>query len=481
MHRASEILLDALGLRTSDSARNPWHKLAWMVFALLIAAAIGQFSAVIGAVLVEKPTILLALPLVMILGLVFILNRPFLLLVILITRPGLDPILEFTKLPVGEAGLGLGAILNGLILLLTISMLFERGDYRLKNARMFVPILLIVLVGVFRSPLPADAIKLYLSMITAFAAFIIGDYMADSKDGAYGVMRLVVWSSIIPTFTGWIMFASGFSFSTSQSFDSMDGAEGNRFSGPFSHPNIMAFYCLLVIVALLYLWRTNQLSTRPWVKFIAPVHLMSLLGLMAWTKTRSAWAACAATFLLYGLIFERKFIIYFVIGLIASLSLPSVQERIVDIFSGTEYKQYAKLNSYAWRTLLWTEALGWMPDSGYVFGLGFESFRFNTPNFFTLSNRAMIGAHNVYLEIFFELGAVGLLAFTSIFVVTANKLLPTLRSNKMLGGFGFLLLIVYALVCYSDNMIAYLVVNLYFWLMLGAITGHQSTLKVERR
>jgi putative inorganic carbon (HCO3(-)) transporter len=451
-------------------AKKRWVLALWVMLALAVATLLGQVATVFGTLFEERPLVLVALPLVMLLGLVFVLNRPALLFAILLTRAGLDPILELTKLPVGDAGLGLGAILNGLILMLTVSMLLERGTQHLRHARMFLPFVLIMIAGVFRSPMVGDAVKLSLAIITAYSAFVIGSYMSEGEHGPDKVMRLVVWSSFLPVGMGVVMAITGTSFSTSQSFDSLDGAEGNRFAGPFTHPNILAFYCVVVVVALLYLWRSQRLSERRWVNALAPWYMLCVLALLALTKTRSAWAGCVAVFFFYGLMFERRFLLYLLLGLVASLAIPSVQERVVDIFSGNEYRQYAKLNSYAWRALLWQDALKWLPASSYPFGEGFQAFPFYSKSFFTLSDgRVGVGAHNVYMQVFFELGAVGILAMVGLYLRVGVLAWRVIRHQRLLGGCGLILMAIYALVCYSDNMLSYLVVNLYLWLMLGAI------------
>jgi len=308
-------------------------------------------------------------------------------------------------------------------------------------------------------------------VVTSFAAFIIGSYLADDDDGADKVMKLVLWSSFVPSALSLFMWTTGFAFPSTMNFDSFEGAEANRFSGPFAHPNLLAFYCLLAIIALLYLWRSHRATNKGWVNLAAPLYLGVLIFFLLLTKTRSAWGGCALLFFLYGLLFERRFLGYLVLGLVLSTAVPSVQERIADVFQGTKYVMYAKLNSYAWRSLLWEQALAWMPVSSYPFGNGFESFRFNSTDFFVLSNRAMIGAHNVYLEVFFELGVVGLLAWVAVLLVPALKIWPLLKTHRLLAACGLLLVVLYAVVCYSDNMLAYLVINIYFWLMIGAIVG----------
>lgn len=442
-----------------------------LVMLAVFAAAfmLGQVSSIVGTLFSERPLLLASLPMVLLLGLFFLLNRPLLLMVILLARAGLDPILDMTKLPIG-GGMGIGAVLNGLILVLTVSMVLEKGPKRLKLAWFILPFVLIMALGVVRSPQAGEAFKAMLSIVTCYAAFVIGTYMSGSKEKADNVIKIVLYSSFFPTLLGLVMWVTDFRFAAPQALDGMPGVEAGRFEGAFTHPNILAFYTLLVMAATLYLWRSRTHSNKVWVNLAAPIYIMVLVFVLLLTKTRSAWAACGMLFLLYGGFFERRFLIYLLIGMLCSLVVPSVQERLLDVLEGTSYLQYAKLNSYAWRTLLWEQALAWMPPESYLTGMGFASFKHHSAEFFEMSNGIGVGAHNVYVEVFFELGAIGLLAFVLMLAYPALRIATrVIRVHRLLGAMAVLILSLYALVCYSDNMQYYLVVNLYFWLMVGAV------------
>lgn len=445
-----------------------------MLAVFAAALVLGQVSSIAGTMFSQRPLLLAGLPMVLLLGLFFLLNRPLLLMVILLARAGLDPILDMTKLPIG-GGMGIGAILNGLILVLTVSMVLEKGPKRLKLAWFILPFVLIMAVGVARSPQTGEAFKAMLSIVTCYSAFVIGTYMSGSKEKADNVIKIILYSSFLPSLMGLVMWVTDFRFATSQSFDGFEDAEAGRFSGPFTHPNILAFYTLVVMAATLYLWRTYRHTNKLWVNMAAPVYLLVLVLFMLLTKTRSAWAACAMLFFLYGVFFERRFLVYLGVGLLCSLAVPSVQERVADALQETSYLQYAKLNSYAWRTLLWEQALAWLPPNKYLTGMGFASFKHYSAEFFEMGRGIGVGAHNVYLEAFFELGAVGLLAFVLMLAYPALRIaLRVLRVYRMLGAMAILVITLYALICYSDNMQFYLVVNLYFWLLVGAVMSVQE-------
>jgi O-antigen ligase len=74
----------------------------------------------------------------------------------------------------------------------------------------------------------------------------------------------------------------------------------------------------------------------------------------------------------------------------------------------------------------------------------------------------------VYVEWLFELGALGLLAYLSLFARVLWNLKRLLAVNR-LGGFILIALVLqYLIVSASDNMAAYLAFNWYFWFITGA-------------
>lgn len=461
--------------RRPDEAKS-WVTMALVTVALaLLCLGIGYFSGILGTVMLEKPMVLVGTPAMIALFFLFLIDRPKLLMAILLLRAALDPILEATRISLGSFNTGIGGLLNALIIALTISVVLESKNKGFKQgAIIFAPFLLITFFSIFRSPLPGDAIKLYLSLLTFFSSFIIGIHLASGSDGHRFPLRIVVLSSLIPVGISLVMLATGWSFGVTAEQENIPGAEGGRFAGPFTHPNILAFYLLVNVALVLYLWRTSEVKTFV-TKYAAPGYLALLVVLLLLTKTRSAWGACFVLFFLYGSFIERRFLLVLVLGMLLSTLLPSVRERLVDLTEGNAYVQYAKLNSYAWRVLIWTEGLEYMEPVKYLFGYGFESFKALSLTFFSMAGGRMFGAHSVYVQVFFEMGVAGLLAFVWLLLAPVWQMARKALKRDLLAALGILLIFCYALISYSDNMFGYLVFNIYFWLALGGLLGQASS------
>lgn len=439
-----------------------------LFLAFAFASLVGYVTFLVGLVGGVKPSIMAALPAALVLGFAFLINRGVLLAFILIFRASLDPFLEATKLPLGGSSMGLGGVLNGLIILIALAEIGRVFPAWLKRAMVVsLPLFALVLIGVFRSEAPGEAAKIYLSLLTNVAIFAVGAIKARELGGRY-VPVLVACACAIAVLITIVMMVSGVRLSYS----------GERLAGPFSHPNVMAFVMVTSLVACLYL-RANaikgvgQCKAGDWQLVSTTVALGSLL-LILLSQTRSAWAATLLILVTYSALFERKLLPLLLACMISVVFLPQFQDRILDLKDDRGYLIYSRVNSYEWRRLLWDQALSSLNVQDLIFGKGFESFRVNSAKFFSMSGGVGVSAHSVYVQMLYELGVPGLI----VFVGTLGALLLwgfRARESSPVEAFCVVALtLAIALLCYSDNVLGYLVFNLYAWLLIGSLFGTAS-------
>jgi O-antigen ligase len=459
-------------LRSPGLATAPSRPRLVLLMLLLasVAAALGVAASLAATALAERPAALVGLPAALALAFVFALDRQRLLAGLILTRASLDLSLENTRLDVGGTSFGLGALLNLLIIALTIAFVVQQGPRLLRGTgRYFGPWLLMALLALLHTPVPADAVKFFMTLLTCACVFALGEHLAAQPGGSRGVLKLLAASSALPVLITLVMVALGMSFrSGGDGEPNFSDSEMGRYAGPFSHPNGLAFYTLLNVVLVFMLWRTSK-SQAVLARYGLPAYLALLLVVLMLTKTRSAWLAALVFFLLYGLFVERRVLVLLLAGLALSMLLPSVRERVLDLGDGNAYVQSARLNSYAWRQLLWQDALATMNPKSVLLGNGLESFRFRSAEFFSLANGAGFQAHNVFLQMLFETGIGGLLAFAWLLAGPALRLLGAVRAGRKLAMAGVLLLLCYGLICYSDNVLSVLVFNIFFWMSVGAL------------
>jgi hypothetical protein len=435
------------------------------LFVALVAAAfvLGLMCVFIGDAAAVKPAFFIGLPLLLAIGFTFVISPKTLVVAILLTRAGLDPV--FSEAKFASIG-GLGGLVNLAIILLA-ALLIVGDPKRVPRAAWMVwlPYMAMQFIGLGYSPDVVPAIRLFLGQLATMAVFLLAFYLVDDWESLRRMLKLVVASSIPVVLYTLVCIALG---KTVGNLDDVSSVS-NRYAGPFPHPNILAFYVVLVMGILLYLWRRKE-STAGWVARGSIMgYMLVLLVLLFATKTRSAWVSAAALFFLYGLFVERRFLIYLLLVGVAAMLVPEVRDRVLALNQGNAVVQYARLNSFAWRKLLWSDALNWMGAKQYLFGYGSGAFFFNSPNFFSLAGGNRVGAHSVPVQMFFEVGVAGVVTYFLLFWRSLKLVLRVRLPDRTLAVIAGALVVSNVLISLSDNMLAYLVFNWYFWFAVGAV------------
>lgn len=446
--------------KAPDIVKNPLRPV-YLLGALLLCVAVvlGAATPILVDLMGGSLGKLMALPAALLFGLLIIYDRKLTLLMIILLRASGDNVLELTRFSIGSYPLGIGGVINGMVIVLAMMLVFEKPTLVPRRGYLaWMPFLLVTLLGVFMSPEKGDAARLFLTQVSYFAMFVGGYFCVRSREDFRFCLKLVLWSSAIPVLysfyiLAYIKLAVGGEF---------------RMRGTFGHPNVMAFYLTVIIGVAFYLLKTLPAKTPTRVRVFMTVYLIVLLGMLLLTKTRSAWTAAALAFGLYALIFERRYLIY--MGLLGALALmiPGVGDRLTELGEGNKVTIYANLNSFAWRVYLWETAIAWMQPVSFVIGNGLQSFTKYSIVFFPFAGKTNYGAHSVYVQLLFELGVIGLAAFSWLGYSLFRQLAPVLKVDK-LAGYTLIVMVINLLVCsISDNMFYYLSYNWYLWFAVGA-------------
>ena len=432
-----------------------------ILLSLLGAVVLGALTLAASPVLVKNIKFLLALPFVAVIFFIMVLNIKTMFVLLLMTRALLDPILAQTK--DGGSGSGIGGVIN-LFVVLMVGLLIIRWPGVLKRNRYVL--LWAVFLGVaaltgFYSPKPMGALKLLLNLATYAAFFSVPFFLVkDEKEKKFWIKTVLI-SSFVPVAFANLGFVTGHPL--------LNNPE--RLSGMFTHANILAFYLVFVIMLTVYVLRTHALRLTLPLKALLWLYLIDLFALLVVTQTRSAWFSCVVMFLIYGLLKERKMLLVLMLGAGLILPLPTVKIRLQDLTEGTGVKSGEKLNSWVWRVKLWKGAWPHI-ERRILVGHGLGSFQ-RLSKQFTTKERWGTPAHNVYVELIFETGIFGVLAYLSIFLALLGTFFR--RYRRTVGDLSresallFSYLIGYLLVCVSDNALYYLAFNWYLWFFVGVI------------
>lgn len=382
---------------------------------------------------------------------------------ILLVRASADPVFNLLGDSSGSS-MGLGAILNVLAILIAF-VLVVRSPLTAPSLVIGVwgPFLLIAFYATLYAPDFAGAARLAFVLLSYWSFFAIPFFILRSSADVSRFILLVVASSIIPSLYALVDIARGLS--------NMDDF---RLQSTFSHPNIYAFYLVLLLGLSLYIRTSKIIRVSSRIRMLMMLYLPVLFVFLMLTKTRSAWITCGIMFLMYALRIDRRFLACFLLVPVLLVGNPSLMERLTDLTAATEVDNFKqlnednRLNSYVWRQALWEATIPQVLEKP-LFGHGLMSFKPSTPSFFSLIGPEGIDGHNFYLQVSFEMGLLGF--FALLWLLGSVALYLAKGSLRDPPGIMVMLCILaaYVLESYSDNMQFYLSFNWYFWFVMGTI------------
>jgi O-antigen ligase len=374
-------------------------------------------------------------------------------------RPICDPFFAEGRFEVAGQTLTYGALINvAVILALFLNFAQIWRSVPAKMWTIWLPFLALAFAAVVYSPLPSEALRTYLTYLSFFVMFLFGFAVVRSERDFLYFLKLIILSSVLPIIYGLVQLAAGFNL-----------YEG-RIQSTFAHPNIFAFFIVMIVGIILFLQSTTRLKLSGRYRLILLVYLLPLLTLLVFTKTRSAWIGCAIQFLAYGVFYDRRVLVLMLLSPFALLAIPEVSDRLGELSSGNDYigGTGSNLNAYAWRMVLWESAFTYIWQRPF-FGYGLDTFRLYSPQFFVLDHVNGGDAHSVYVQTIFEMGFIGLIALGLIFCRSLIWLARFWRCDRRGVPVVAAGLIAYLNFCYSDNILGYLAFDWSFWFFFGVI------------
>jgi O-antigen ligase len=383
---------------------------------------------------------------------------------ILLIRASSDPIFNLLGGDSGTGSMGIGALFNVAVIAIAGLLLLQAPlKAPFPVIAIWGPYLLIAFGSTLYAPDFNAAARLAFVLLSYWAFFAIPFFIMRSSRDLTRFVLVVIGSSLPPTLYAFVDIARGLS-----SFGDF------RLQSTFSHPNIYAFYLVLLLGLALYVRASQAVDVSQRIRLLVTLYIPLLAIFLLLTKTRSAWGVCGMMFLVYAVRIERRFLFGLLLVPLMFVSNPSLMDRLTDVTAATEVDDYSqlndsnRLNSYVWRRALWESALPQIMDMPAL-GHGLETFKPATPRFFPLIGPQGIDGHNFYLQTTYELGLFGLLTVAWLFGCLAWRLARGWRRDPP----GILIisciLMTYVLECYSDNMHFYLSFNWYFWFVMGTI------------
>ena len=198
-----------------------------------------------------------------------------------------------------------------------------------------------------------------------------------------------------------------------------------RVSSTFANPNVYGSYLLLVIPVCMIMIHTSSRLVHKLYYLLITGLLIYNLGL---TYSRGCYLALVAGLIIYIFFIEKRLITLFTAGIfILPAVIPaSILRRVLSITNLSD-------SSTSYRIYIWQATLRILKDFWFSgLGQGIEAYNVVYP-YYAFSDVTAPHSHNLYLQVFTELGIFGLIAFLLMiltFFRTLLKLFYKTRNTK---------------------------------------------------
>lgn len=402
---------------------------------------------------------LLALPLACILFLGIVTKPKWVVIFLIFSRVLLDPFLNTTKTDSG--GIGFGAVLNVLVILVTVFLGLKNYSapfFRSGFFKSWILFLGVCLAAVVYSPFPMMGARGFSNLLSYLCMAMLPSLIDPEKNDKKFWIKALLFSSIAPVIIANIDLARG-----GRVFEDA----GSRIMGSFTHPNILGFYLVWLVVLVAVVFKSG-LFRLSWIqKGLLSAYTLNIVALLIATRTRNAWICVWLLFFFYGIFKERKYILFSIGVLFAGFFLSGVASRMTDLFEAGG----ARENSFSWRLQVWKDSFASIGER-WIFGHGLGSFRALSSDFLT-QNKKGAEAHSVVVQLLFEMGLAGLLSYLLIYGILFREFCGRIKKTVFGLSKEYALvtayLVVYLVSGIADNLLSYLALNWYCWFFFGVI------------
>lgn len=204
------------------------------------------------------------------------------------------------------------------------------------------------------------------------------------------------------------------------------GMPGRAFS-TWANPNNYAQF-LVIFFPFCVAYAITRKNTK--TKFVAVCALIIPLVALLLTYSRSGWLGFALSFIAFALLYNKRlFPVILVLGIAAMFFMPeSVMNRIMTIGN-------LKDSSSAYRIDIWTGTIEMLKDFWQTgVGLGPGAFKAVYPPYGVGTSRIAPHTHMLFMEIFAEMGIIGLITFTVLIaclIIRSCKSVKNVRNTGM--------------------------------------------------
>lgn len=308
--------------------------------------------------------------------------------------------------------------------LLELLIVFFVGIWFVKHGRTFAlpaaakrwvaPISLLLLasiVAVFASPNTTAALGVWKAyFVEPVLLFLIAhDVLREEKDREQVVLALGIGGLFVALF-GLVQWVTGLGFPVPWDLE-------RRVTSVFPYPNAVGLYLGPIIVLGGFAWRRQR------VFWSGALPLMLLAVVLA--QSEAAYVALLATAIIAGLLMPRTRIPTMALVALATvlvMAIPTIRQPVFEKLTLHDYSGEVRRSQ-------WTETVAMLQDHWAV-GAGLSGY----PTVFAPYHQAtqyeiFQYPHNILLNVWVELGLLGLAAFGALVLATVHTAWPALRET----------------------------------------------------
>lgn len=294
----------------------------------------------------------------------------------------------------------------------------------------------------------------------AFMSFIISNII-NNKKRLYTVIKLALLSGMIVSLYGIYQYFAGVPMDAAWIDTKTFSDVSVRVYSTFSNPNVLGEYLIVITsLAIGMLWKSDNIKLK--LFYLAQVCIAIMCLFM--TNSRGSMIGLFIAIGIFILIAEKRLIIF---GIAAMLALPfilpqSIWSRIISVVSLSD-------SSSLYRISIYKASINMIKDF-FLTGIGVGSFNLVYP-IYSYNAAYAYHSHNIFLQIFIEMGIVGFSVFIGIVFLYIQKMYygvkNTINKNRyigavILGGFVGFLIQGFADYLWFDYRIILL-----FWMIIG--------------
>lgn len=328
-----------------------------------------------------------------------------------------------------------------------------------------------LMLGGLTSLRPAQSVR----QVAVYGVFMLTYFMAANSVRSRQMAQKTVLALILSCFAA-SMLGVYQNFvgveSTASWIDSEMFAEiGSRVVGPFDNPNVFGEYLIMLLPLAVALVLTRRGAQR----LIGIAVTLAAGAALVYTWSRGAWLGAMASIGLLLVLYHAVLLRLVVPAIVAlpfvAAALPSaIVSRLTSIGNLAD-------TSTAYRVSIWTASVNMLKDI-FESGIGTGSAAFSAvyPAYALGGAAYALHAHNLYLQIFVELGVVGIAVFVLMLFFFFRSVFSCYRTLGdrtqatiiLAMGLGVFALLVQGL---TDNVWYNYRIVLLFWLLMGIVIG----------